>query len=453
MFKRSNWAVMGVEREGLDAFKQNLQDPRILLEVSQLSAITWTRLHQEDTVGINSYAAPRFDENLKWPNPDNALISQPDPWVDGPDAALVNMLDAYLSSKPEDKITSGILTDLFEHAASLNEASYHIDDEQFGFWAVFNQWKDVCDLDSKKEAFAYELSNVPYSFLSNDNKKTIDQRVAQQAVVKRTQYPVIINFMTGRIFIQNTNQKELESLQVHLSKLGLKFVGLRWDFGSSDWMTKFITHIEEKTSFSTEFKARADEHTRFDKAMIPKLEDAGMEKIVSTFFATSELPTGQWAALGVPAQIKLHKASQPITVASSPNATTLLAVTDEAFPFAASLTLQELKSKFDKAGVETIWRNDVLKMDLNNEFINLQEVGAALLKGFDSPTTKKDILTRIKKDKATFDISYFWRQWLIALQDGVLVFTDNVVETLELERGEWGIQPYDETVEPEAESV
>ena len=62
MFGRGNWAIVGLAKESLEAFKASLEDRGLMIAVSQLAASAVTRHSKVDAVGINPFSTPRLDE-------------------------------------------------------------------------------------------------------------------------------------------------------------------------------------------------------------------------------------------------------------------------------------------------------------------------------------------------------------------------------------------------------
>src|SRR3954449_390723 len=62
MFGRSNWAIVGLAQESLEAFKTNLEDRALMASLSQIAASAVTRHFEADTLGFNPFSAPRLDE-------------------------------------------------------------------------------------------------------------------------------------------------------------------------------------------------------------------------------------------------------------------------------------------------------------------------------------------------------------------------------------------------------
>ena len=80
-------------------------------------------------------------------------------------------------------------------------------------------------------------------------------------------------------------------------------------------------------------------------------------------------------------------------------------------------------------------------MDLNDR-INLTDVGAATLRGFDLPTIRKDIQREIRKTKQVPSIEQFWGNWLHELSNAVRTIEAAFRELLEIDGNqEGGILP------------
>lgn len=187
--------------------------------------------------------------------------------------------------------------------------------------------------------------------------------------------------------------------------------------------------------------SRAEELRRVRKEEIEKLDDKMMENIVSGYFALSELETGQWVGLSTPAKVRLFSASEPSSEASVSTAFTLLNLVDGAEVVNASMVFQQLDSKFDKKGQEKQYRTDLFTLDLNDK-INISDAGCASLRGFDLPQFKKD-MKHHGKDKNTLEIKDYWFEWLVGMKNAVNFFIDNITETLNLDKKQFGLNPYE----------
>src|SRR3954453_22257879 len=86
--------------------------------------------------------------------------------------------------------------------------------------------------------------------------------------------------------------------------------------------------------------------------------------------------------------------------------------------FRASVTFQERVSATSKDGGGRTFRRDLLCVDVNDR-INLTDVGAAMLRGFDLPTVRKDIQREIRPTKQVPSIEKFWGNWLHELSNAV----------------------------------
>ena len=62
MFGRGTWAIVGLAKESLEAFRASLEDRAIMAGYSQMAASAVTRHFSSDAIGINPFRAPRLDE-------------------------------------------------------------------------------------------------------------------------------------------------------------------------------------------------------------------------------------------------------------------------------------------------------------------------------------------------------------------------------------------------------
>jgi hypothetical protein len=198
LFGRGNWAVVGLVKESLDAFKTNLEDRMRMIAVSQLAASAITRHLNTDTLGINPFSAPRLDEQQ--------------PMTLENERSLVE----YATTKQERRSEIALPAAVVEHegyAFGPEQFQVHPSMPWFGLWAVANQWKDISDVTSIKEQHSYEALDRPYRFLQASDRRNVDKDIRGATAAVRKQFPVLIDFNEGRVYIENTNQKTL-----HLTK-------------------------------------------------------------------------------------------------------------------------------------------------------------------------------------------------------------------------------------------
>jgi hypothetical protein len=113
------------------------------------------------------------------------------------------------------------------------------------------------------------------------------------------------------------------------------------------------------------------------------------------------------------------------------SATTLLGMTNDAQLVSGSVTIQERITTFNKKGEERTFRKDLLSLDVNDQ-INLTDVGAAMLRGFDIPAYKKDIQREIRKTKQVPSIDEFWSSWLHQVSNAVRTIEASFRDILEI---------------------
>ena len=423
MFGRGNWAIFGLNKDSLEAFKTNLEDRRLMLAVSQCAASAITRHIRIDSIGINPFSSPRLDEQVTL------------------DLDLGEELARYAASDTEARAN----TSLPEALACTGELrlmprlalQLHSSLPWYGLWAVSNEWKDVSDLASIKEQHSYAALERPYKFLKAVDKKSVDQEIRGVTAAMRKQFPVLLDFHEGRLYVENSGKKTLHALTLLLKQLGLDIVPVAWNFNRPNWPAAILQKLQAKTQYASDFQTRADEATRFKPKEIEKLQDKELESIVANFFSMTQLANELWAGLSTPAQIRLHATSAPFVAKAVTSATTLLGMTEEAHVLSGSLTFQERITFSNKKGEERTFRKDVLSLDLNDQ-INLTDAGAAMLRGFDIPAFRKDIQREIKHSKQVPSIEEFWSTWLHQMSNAVRTIEGSFREILDLNGDEKG---------------
>jgi hypothetical protein len=416
MFGRGNWAILGLAKDSLEAFKANLEDRGLMIAVSQSAAAVITRHNKVDALGINPFSAPRLDEQHAIPVEQEQELAR----YAGMDG------EARSNSKAADEL-------LNSEGYGLNVQSFELHSTLpwFGLWAVSNQWKDVSDLASVKEQHSYSQLERPYKFLQATDKKTVDTDVQGVTAAVRKQFPVLLDFNEGRIYIESSGKKAIFEVTELLKRLGVEVTPVGWIYHRSNWTSEILNKLHQGTQYGSDLQKRAEEATRFRPKEIEKLEDKEVEGIVANFFAMTELPNDLWAGLRAPAQIRLHATSQPIVVKAPTSATTLLGITSDAQVLSGSVTFQERITYMSKKGEERTFRKDVLSIDINDQ-INLTDVGAAMLRGFDIPAYKKDLQREIRKTKQVPSIEEFWSTWLHQMSNAVRTLEASFREILEL---------------------
>jgi hypothetical protein len=419
MFGRGSWAVFGLGQESLKTFTAILEDRAMMLTASQLAAAAITRDSKSDTAGLNPFSSPRLDE-------EHPL-----------DAAFEPELAGYSSAEPSERaatLADEILNCL---GYGFTEARFRIHPEMpwYGLWAVINEWKDVSDIASIREQGSYRLLERPYKFLPSTDKKTVEEATFGINAAMRRQIPVLLDFNDGRVYIENTNKDLIYRVTVILRRIGIDVIHVAWRYPRSNWPETILNKLYEHTQYQQEFQKRAEEASRFKSGEIQKLEDRELESIVSNFFSMTELGAGFWVGISGPAQVRLHSASPPIGVRDVATATTLLAMTSDSTIVSGSLTLQEIVSGTSKKRAEYTFRKDVLRIEVNDR-MNITEIGAAILRGFDIPAFRKDILRDIRYTKDVPSIEQFWAMWLHEMSNSLRTIEMTFREVLELDGNE-----------------
>jgi hypothetical protein len=420
MFGRGTWAIVGLEKESLEAFKTSLEDRALMVAVSQIAASAITRHFNLDALGINPFSVPRLDEQHVL-----GLDHQQE---------LARYATSGQEGRSNDSLPAEIL-DCEGYGVTEQQFQLHPTTPWYGLWAVSNQWKDISDLASVKEQHSYAVLDRPYKFLQATDKRSVDQDTRGATAAVRKQVPVLLDFNEGRAYIESSNKKMIHEITEFLKKLGVQIVPVAWTYSQPGWTAEILNKLHERTHHQSDFVRRADEATRFKASEIEKLEDKELESIIANYFSMTQLPSELWVGISAPAQIRLHQTSQPISVKAPTSATTLLNMTNDAHILSGSVTFQERITLSNKKGEERTFRKDVLSVDVNDQ-INLTDVGAAMLRGFDIPAFKKDIQREIRQTKQVPSIEQFWSNWLHEISNGLRTIEASFREILDLDGDE-----------------
>jgi len=436
LFGRGNWAILGLAKESLDAFKKNVEDQMRMVAVSQLAASAITRHTNTDALGINPFGSPRLDEQQ--------------PITLDHERLLVQFATADQDKRAEIALPPEVLNHE-AYAFGLAQFQLHETIPWYGLWVVTNQWKDISDLATVKEQLSYSVFDRPFKFLQAIDKKTVDKDTRGATAAMRKQFAVLLDFNEGRLYIENSNKKTIYLVKEMLRQLGAEIVAVGWIYNRPHWPSAILGQLYETSHYLNDFQKRADETSRFRPKEIEKLEDTEVEKIVSNYFSMSQLSSDLWVGITTPALISLHDTSQPITVKAPTSATTLLGVTEDARVFSGAIAFQDRITAMSKKGGEITFRKDLISLQINDQ-INLVDAGAAMLRGFDIPAFRKDIQREIKQTKQVPTIDQFWSKWLHEMSNAVRVIESSFREILGLDAAEpGGILPMRAPTEEEPE--
>lgn len=426
MFGRGTWAIFGLGKESLETFRTILEDRAVMVVVSQMAASAITRYSSADSMGINPFSAPRLDE-------EHPVGSDYEPELAG-----------YATSELEERSNLSLPAEILDcEGYGVTEAQFRLHSTMpwYGLWAVSNERKDVSDVASIKEQRSYSLLDRPYKFLQATDKTSVDQDAVGATAAVRKQVPVLLDFNDGRVYIENTNKELIYMITVRLRQLGVEIIPVAWTYPHTNWPTEILNRLYENTQYQREFQKRAEEATRFKASEIEKLEDREVESIVASYFSMTQLPSDLWVGISGPAQIRLHDASPPIAVKAPTSATTLLNMTSDAKVISGAITFQEVVSATSKKGTEYTFRKDLLCIDLNDR-INLTDIGAAMIRGFNLSEFRKDILREIRQTKEVPSIEQFWSNWLHEMSNAVRTIEATFREVLDIDGNqEAGILP------------
>jgi hypothetical protein len=426
MFGRGTWAIVGLATESLEAFRTSLEDRTVMAAFSQLAAVAVTRQFSCDALGINPFRAPRLDEEY--------------PIASEHQEPLAHYAVTEHEPGSDDTLSAEVLA-CTGYGHTEAQFLLHPTMPWYGLWAVSNEWKDVSDVASIKEQRSYSLLERPYKFLQAIDKKSVDQDALGVTAAVRKQVPVLLDFNEGRVYIESSDQKLIYAIVVKLQRLGVVIIRVAWTYSQPNWTAEILNRLYAGTLYQDEFIKRADEAPRFKPKEIEKLEDRELESIVANFFSMTQLASDLWVGISGPAQVRLHDTTPPIGVKPPTTATTLLQMTNDAKVLSGAITFQERVSFTGKDGGDRTFRKDMLCVDVNDR-INLTDTGCAMLRGFDLPSLRKDILREIRQTNEVPSIEQFWGNWLHELSNAVRTIEAAFRELLDIDGSqEAGILP------------
>lgn len=438
MFGRGNWAILGLAKESLEPFKASLEDRTLMLATSQMAASAVARQFVSDALGVNPYSAPRLDDEH--------------PIGDECREELATYAITEQESRGEHILTPEIL-ECEGYTYTAQRFQLHASMPWYGLWAVSTEWKNVTDLASIKEHRSYISLERPYKFLQTPDKKTVDQETLGATRAVRKQVPVLLDFNEGRVYIENTNKKLIYRIVVRLQELGAAIFPVAWTYHQSNWPSAILNKLYERTQYGDDFVKRADEVTRFQANEIEKLDDREVESIVTHYFSMTQLPSELWVGVSTPAQVRLQPTSPSFGAKAPASATTLLHMTNEASILSGAITFQDRIAVSNKDGGVRTFRKDLFSMTLDDR-INLSEIGAAMLRGFNLPTLKKDIQREIRETKQVPSLEQFWGNWLHQLSNAVRTIEGSFREILDIDGAEpAGILPMQAAAPPETKEL
>ena len=247
------------------------------------------------------------------------------------------------------------------------------------------------------------------------------------AVRSRRQFPVIADFQHGHLYAESTAKDDLTALRDILDGLGAKTSSLYWRFGSENWVSDFLNAVCKGNRYPSEMRSRAEELSRFRPGEVEKLPDKELERVVASYFAFAPMENGLIAGLGCPSQVRIHRVSDPVGVATPSVAFSLLGMTNDSELAGASLTVLEAFTKRVK-GEDKVVNRPQLSVDIV-PLINNFDAGAALLRGFELPEFKRHVKTALKA-QGGLEVRDFWAIWLTDMHDAVLTLSDSITSVL-----------------------
>lgn len=423
MFSRGNWAIFNLDPNHCEVFRNSIKDPYTMTAVSQFAAAAIAETTEIETFGIAPYAHPRLDEKFALNHTSRMN--------------LIEFMTTEKSDRKKNPLPALELAGGGKYEIPYGEDTFsitgNIDSKIFGLWFITNEAKDILDTASIREGKAYDAFGTPYKLLSKADKTQVDEDIHIRPVIKRTQFPIIVDFMCGHLFVENTNKTVLENVMRLMENLGAPVIPVAWQF-KHNWVEEFLGKVYNGSEYSDLFYEYAKAvGTGSEKLMEEQLKaEGGVEKVrtLKNFFASYD-NEGYYLALTTPAKVRLGECEDTASLSSVTGVTAVMRQSDSSFRLrSANVTFRYE----DDSDVEAKMI-DELSLELSDQ-INLTEVGAALLRGYDAHRFKR--MTGSYEGRTP---SKFWMAWRSYMLNSIDTITIHIASVLNLDVDAVGIVP------------
>jgi hypothetical protein len=192
IYGRSSWARINLGTD-LEAELAKFKDFNNWLGVSAIAGrIQLADPLTEVTLGINPINKARLDMGLS---------------LEGHNPT--DLLNAFLERGEDTSVTVG--TEELDFAPVFGGVDdLFLDEDWAAFWIVKQKRVDVEHSESQREHLAAKMFNRPFRILETEDKNEIKDLLESEIIAERKQNLVFINFKTGRIYTDMTDDKSLQ---------------------------------------------------------------------------------------------------------------------------------------------------------------------------------------------------------------------------------------------------
>ena len=304
----------------------------------------------------------------------------------------------------------------------------------YAFWLISFEWSDVHDLNSKKEALAYEYG-TPFKFQPAEIKATITEEAEKLDTIIRKQHQVIIDFNRNRVWINTAAKPVIGNLLMVMDSMNLPLEDFRpeGDYGMEpQWSETFLQKLYDSSKYKDEFQTRVNEIKMHGVAGVEPDENTTMEKILKNFFSFSPLDGGQdaYLALGGPLAVRMTPTvASTITLRTPYEATEMLSNDESLLLSSAPLTVCKMFEKTTANGMKQVLIKQ-FSVEVNSA-TQIPELPGFVVKGLNVDNFKRTIKMELKAVDRPLTIQEYWNLWYTEMNECLFEYLNIVKETLE----------------------
>ena len=347
-------------------------------------------------------------------------------------------LDQNWSYTPETNVIAtedGREVNLTDNHLWINDpAVWKVADGVYAFWLISFEWSDVHDLNSKKEALAYEYGS-PFKFQPAEIKGSITEEAEKLDTIIRKQFQVILDFNLNRAWINTAAKPAISNLLMVMDNLDLSLADFRpeGDYNMEpQWSETFLKKLYDTSEYKNEFLNRAAEIKLHGVKGVEPEENGTMEKILKNYFSFSPLDGSatERLALGGPLGVRLTPTvASTITLRTPYEATEIVSADENILLSSAPLTVCKMFEKTTANGVKQVL---IKKFSIDvNSMTQIPELPGFVVKGLNIENFKRTVKMEIKALDRPLTIQEYWSLWYTEMNESLFEYLNIVKETLE----------------------
>lgn len=328
--------------------------------------------------------------------------------------------------------------DLHENELWTNDPeAWLISEGVYAFWFIDFDWDDVHDINSKKEAVAYEYG-APFKFQPSDLKKQITEQVAKMDTITRKQFQVIVDFNLKRAWMNSAKKPVMEELLSLMVNLGAPLSDWRPENDNNmepQWTETFLRKLVDATDYQDEFTERAAQIKMHGVQGVEPNESAHLEKILKAYFSFSPMDVASpddFLALSGPLAVRLAPTVSSTIALRTPYEATEMLNDDhqELLLTSAPMTFCRLVEKASETGVKTMLFKE-FSIDVTTSTLT-PDVPGFVVKGLALDNFRNTVKELIRaRGTDTISIKDYWQLWYYGMNQALFRYLGLVKETME----------------------